>query len=386
MDLLNRAIMLDVAMAPQWLRLAFHDAGTFDQRSNVGGANGCLLNDPEMRRQEENHSLDLALETLVTVRDVWGVDATSADLIQFAGVFVAVRQTGEPGMTEGKAQELLDIFEWGRVDEPNCNIEWTHNLPGFELGTEPVSDVARRCQLAGKEIKDKMMDRNGFSDFEATALIGAHTIGLTRNIFGDEAAGPWNDNGVDDATPEGPVMDNQFHNFLINDIEASTIDEFVQNRSPFTTNFPTWFQVPGEININHLDTDMALAFPSPNINVHPDFHKFTELFSQSNFFFMRAFMRALDKMTKLGTQRSELALATDCSTSSITSGNNENNPDFVDPMRVFGGVGPATPAAPASFEDMIQASIAMAQELLEETAVAREEDIAFLTTPVENFV
>ena len=50
-------------------------------------------------------------------------------------------------------------------------------------------------------------------------LIGAHTIGQIRNTFGE--ALPWVFNGDDHATADGPVFDNAFHNFLINDIVAT---------------------------------------------------------------------------------------------------------------------------------------------------------------------
>lgn len=46
--------MMDIAVSNrkllgQWVRAAFHDAGTFDQTMPEGGANGCLLNEPNMR-------------------------------------------------------------------------------------------------------------------------------------------------------------------------------------------------------------------------------------------------------------------------------------------------------------------------------------------------
>ena len=48
-DLIEVEVLAQPKLSPQWLRAAFHDAGTFDQTMPEGGANGCLLNHPPMR-------------------------------------------------------------------------------------------------------------------------------------------------------------------------------------------------------------------------------------------------------------------------------------------------------------------------------------------------
>ena len=48
-DIMETFVLMNHALLPQWTRAAFHDAGTFNQVSGVGGANGCLLNHPPMR-------------------------------------------------------------------------------------------------------------------------------------------------------------------------------------------------------------------------------------------------------------------------------------------------------------------------------------------------
>jgi Peroxidase len=302
--------MLDISvsgqhkLAPQWLRLSFHDAGTFNKAVPEGGANGCLMNDPNMRLEEENGNLDIAINTLEQIRNNWEqltttcIDISSADIIQFAGFFASVRQTGAvPGMTSAKISQLL-TFKWGRPDEVNCNIDWCRNLPGFALGTDPGS-LPLRCKMSGKEIKTKMMDRNGFTAEEATALIGAHTIGLTRNVFGPFAA-PWVANGADDATASGPVFDNTFFDFMANTIVAKTTTAFDINPAPFTSIFPTWVQTSSPTTLNYLDTDLALAFPPASTADHRDYHAHTVAFSQSNAFFLDTFHNALTKMGMLG--------------------------------------------------------------------------------------
>jgi catalase (peroxidase I) len=315
---MDTAVKDDHKLASQWLRLSFHDAGTFNRAVPEGGANGCIMTDPEMRNQPENANLDIAIETLKTIRDNWEqlkstcINVSNADIIQFAGFFAAVRQTGDvPGITSSKLTQLSS-FKWGRPDATSCNIGWTANLPGFSLGTNPAN-LARRCKVAGQQIKTKMMDRNGFTAEEATVLIGAHTIGLTRNTFGSGLAAPWVENGADDATPTGPVFDNAFFTFMTDDITAKTTTAFANNRSPFTEIFPDWVRRESFPPLNFLDTDLALAFPPASSSDHPNYHISTVAFSNNNQLFLDTFHRALSKMGKLGVSVT-LSAPSSCST------------------------------------------------------------------------
>ena len=80
-----------------------------------------------------------------------------------------MRQTGVPGLTAAKRRTLLGnspahgniFFTWGRPDEAkaNCNDTTIRNLPEFSPG--PHTSFPERCEGAGGEIKEKMMDRNG---------------------------------------------------------------------------------------------------------------------------------------------------------------------------------------------------------------------------------
>jgi hypothetical protein len=157
--LLDFAVSGEHKLAAQWLRLSFHDAGTFNKAVRKGGANGCLMNHVPMQEKDENAGLHSAIESLKVVRDSWEripstcIDISAADIIQFAGHFSAVRQTDVPGITDAKVSQLLAL-KWGRIDEDNCQIDWTFNLPGFELNTDS-EDVPLRCMMAGKEIKTR---------------------------------------------------------------------------------------------------------------------------------------------------------------------------------------------------------------------------------------
>ena len=315
-----------------------------------------------MRLEKENDSLDLALEPLKIIQETWKGRASSADLIQFAGFFAVIRQRGKPGLTASKRMELEEIFEWGRADELNCETSWTLNLPGFQLDVDDPTDIPLRCRMAGSEIKNKMMDRNGFTAFEATALIGAHTIGLTRHVFTDQLAGPWAENGHDEATNEGPVFDNGFHSFLIHDVAAKSAEEFADQRDPFTTDFPTWFRFD-EGDINHLDTDIVLAFPAQDTSIHPDYHAFTTRFANDGPFFIESFMKAFQKMSRLGV-RQRLVPSIPCVEKTVAA--------FTSSDR--------TSAVPYQLE--LQSAMAQANVRLQNTAIANQAEIEYLTTPL----
>jgi hypothetical protein len=233
-----------------------------------------------------------------------------------------------------------------------------------------------------------MIERNGFTAREATALIGAHTIGLTRNEFGPELAGPWVENGADEATPQGPVFDNTYHQFLINTIPAMTVEEFSagqtaeQSPPPFTRTFPNWFKAE-TTDLNHLDTDIALAFPSQDTTVHPHYDTFSREFSNSNVEFITSFMAALDKMSKLGV-RMPLSPAIPCLAAAPVpvpvSG--VAAPSVSQPSVAFPVAAPADLSINAGIGSELLASVDAAEDRLEETLAERQDTIEDLTTPV----
>jgi hypothetical protein len=54
------------------------------------------------------------------------------------------------------------------------------------------------------------------------------------------------------------------------------------------------------LGLNHLDTDVALAFPSLDLTHHPHFNGFTANFASSDAVFLMMFFKALEKMGQLG--------------------------------------------------------------------------------------
>jgi hypothetical protein len=302
-----------------------------------------------------------------------------------------VRQIGVPGLTDAKREILRGnspahgnvFFTWGRPDEANCDDTTISNLPGFSPG--PHTSFPARCEGAGGEIKEKMMDRNGFTANEATALIGAHTIGVIRTMFPTFLAGPWVLNGDDDFTNEGPVFDNAYHDFLINTIVEDNANNFAiggdpATMVPFTTDFGTWFRDDPN-GLDHLDTDMALAFPTLNPATHPDFRQFTDTFASDNNAFLEEFLQALDKMSKLGVTN-VLLLPSACDDCSPTGQNNRRLSKVGTRSLQTGVLAYLTTTDMTFLIRKLGSAVASSDERVRDIQSSRREEIKNLTTPI----
>lgn len=142
------------------LRLAWHDAGTYDAQSKTGGPNGSIRNEEEYTHGA-NTGLKIALELCEGVK-AKHPKITYADLYQLAGV-VAVEVTGGPDIS----------FQPGRKDSNVCPREG--RLPDAKKDFQHLRDVFYRMGLSDKDI---------------VALSGGHTLGRAhpeRSGFD----GPW---------------------------------------------------------------------------------------------------------------------------------------------------------------------------------------------------
>ncbi|KAH7518421.1 hypothetical protein FEM48_Zijuj09G0169800 [Ziziphus jujuba var. spinosa] len=182
-----RALISSRNCAPIMLRLAWHDAGTYDASTKTGGPNGSIRNEEEYTHGS-NSGLKKAIDfcgvefrfrapvilafnskkmdygTLNEMQEVKSKHPkiTYADLYQLAGV-VAVEVTGGP---------TID-FVPGRKDSKISPKEG--RLPDAKLGAPHLRDIFYRM---------------GLSDQDIVALSGGHTLGRAhpeRSGFD----GPW---------------------------------------------------------------------------------------------------------------------------------------------------------------------------------------------------
>eukprot|EP01083_Nonionella_stella_P233907 823678_1 len=150
---------------PILVRLAWHDAGTYDRTIGVnrfplcGGANASIRFEKELSHGA-NAGLEKAINYLKPFKEKYP-EISFADIIQLASI-TAIQHSGGP---------LIPI-RFGRIDTNNeneCSPEG--NLPDanppFAGGSDP--DAATHLR--------RVFYRMGFNDREIVALSGAHTLG-----------------------------------------------------------------------------------------------------------------------------------------------------------------------------------------------------------------
>ncbi|CAH9106969.1 unnamed protein product [Cuscuta epithymum] len=142
-----RALISSKSCAPIMLRLAWHDAGTYDAKIKAGGPNGSIRNEEEYSHAA-NNGLKIAIDLCETVKSKHP-KISYADLYQLAG-YVAVEITGGP---------TID-FVPGRKDSKVSPKEG--RLPDAKKGAPHLRDVFYRM---------------GLSDRDIVALSGGHTLG-----------------------------------------------------------------------------------------------------------------------------------------------------------------------------------------------------------------
>uniref|UniRef100_A0A453AHC9 Plant heme peroxidase family profile domain-containing protein n=1 Tax=Aegilops tauschii subsp. strangulata TaxID=200361 RepID=A0A453AHC9_AEGTS len=110
-----RALIASKSCAPIMLRLAWHDAGTYDKNTNTGGPDGSIRF-PEELRHAANAGLKIAVDLLEPIKQKHP-KITYADLYQLAGV-VAVEVTGGPTIdfVPGRRDSSVAIEE-GRLPD-----------------------------------------------------------------------------------------------------------------------------------------------------------------------------------------------------------------------------------------------------------------------------
>lgn len=154
-----RALISSKNCAPIMLRLAWHDAGTYDKNTKTGGPNGSVRFEEELGHAA-NAGLKIAVDLLEPIKQKHP-RITYADLYQLAGV-VAVEVTGGP---------TID-FVPGRKDSAACPKEG--RLPDAKQGPQHLKEVFYRMGLTDKDI---------------VALSGGHTLGKAhRERSGFEGA------------------------------------------------------------------------------------------------------------------------------------------------------------------------------------------------------
>lgn len=140
--------LMPLEHAPAHVRLVFHDAGTYDQRLEDGGAHGTIRL-PEQFSRSENNGWAEACMALIAEGRLAFPDLSWADLIAVAGA-AAIQKCGGPVIHVGL----------GRRDGDQAAP--TGRLPGGYEGAGLLKATFRRMGLRPRDL---------------VALSGAHTLG-----------------------------------------------------------------------------------------------------------------------------------------------------------------------------------------------------------------
>ncbi len=143
--------LMPLEHAPAHLRMAFHDAGTYDVNNGTGGLHGAIRLQDVVRRAENTGWGQECLALLEMAHERFP-DIGWADLIAI-GATAAVQKCGGPVIEVGM----------GRADasEPSP----VHKLPGGYEGSPLIKNIFARM---------------GFSPRDLVVLSGAHTLGFVQ--------------------------------------------------------------------------------------------------------------------------------------------------------------------------------------------------------------
>jgi catalase (peroxidase I) len=296
--------------APQFLRMSFHEAGSFNKQVPEGGGTGCLLNHAATQGSREHNGLakgDLTRQgdpegpivALNRAKDAFNAQnscatkLSSADITQYAGIWAAHRQA-ESGVIKAAMAGVKKSFKWGRKDitSSTCQAKWTHNLPGFQNGNS--RSFANRMAASALEIKNKMQGRNGFTIKEAVALVGgAHSFGKIRDEGFSGMAGPWVTGGDTNGGKFG-IRFFKFGQEVLGDLAPNKQSVATGSGRSFGSMFPFWWGRSSRTRA-WLDTDVCLV-------THSDFASLSTGFANNERDFAKEFATAVTKMATLGAK------------------------------------------------------------------------------------
>jgi catalase (peroxidase I) len=237
----------DLAAAPSLVRLAWHEAGTWDCKSKDGSPNSASMRHKPECAHAANAGLGKAREWLEPVKAQFpGI--SYADLWALAAC-VAIDAMGGPEVE----------FRWGRSDAKESKVP-DGRLPDAALDENHVRAVFSRL---------------GFNDRETVALIGAHAIGECH-ADASGYVGPW--------THDKLGFMNSFFT------ELTQTEWIVDKRRPKLqyTDAPTK-------SLMMLPTDIALLFDK-------SYRVWVDKYAEDGDLFNADFAKAFKKLLELGVE------------------------------------------------------------------------------------
>jgi len=157
-------------IAPLMVRLSWHDAGTYDQKSNTGGPRACM----RFAQGESEHGANAGLKI-------------ARDLLE-------PLKAKHPDISYADFWSLAAVCAIKVMDGPD--VAWRAGRPDADDKNDSVPDGRLPDATQGCPHLRNVFNRMGFSDQEIVALSGAHAVGMChpdRSGF----IGPWTTTALD---------------------------------------------------------------------------------------------------------------------------------------------------------------------------------------------
>lgn len=161
----------DGSYGPILVRLAWHNAGTFNKENGTGGSEGAAMRFAPESEWGANAGLGTARALLEPIKAKYGNKISYSDLWSLAGN-VAIEEMGGPELP----------FQSGRVDK-------SADAPALPDGLLPDADGRDKGDKPTDHLRD-IFYRMGFNDREIVALSGAHALGRCHTTSSG-FWGPW---------------------------------------------------------------------------------------------------------------------------------------------------------------------------------------------------
>mmetsp|Transcript_7876 Transcript_7876/g.17354 ORF Transcript_7876/g.17354 Transcript_7876/m.17354 type:complete len:931 (-) Transcript_7876:12-2804(-) len=277
---------------PIFLRLAWHDAGTYDKNKTEfgerGGANGSIIYDPEINHGA-NNGLFKAVGYLKPFKEDYPL-VSWADLIQMAGA-VGIEHAGGPKVAMKYGRKDVSGPEGcpgrqSRGTADNAGLPDAFAGPDGKFGCG-APDAATHCR--------NIFYRMGFDDKAIVALQGAHTIGRAfkeRSGTVAEGYGEANACPYTKAVPKGcPIRHDA----------AGGVG--MPGGKSWTTK---WLKFDNEYFQPHVyeekDPNLFWAATDKSLHTDEEFKKYFMLYKDDQAAFFRDFAEAMKKLSELGAE------------------------------------------------------------------------------------
>ncbi|ORC93228.1 putative ascorbate-dependent peroxidase [Trypanosoma theileri] len=239
----------DLSKGPLFVRLAWHEAGSWDCKKKDGSPNSASMRFRPECDYSGNAGLDKARKALEPLKQKYP-QISYADLWSLAAV-VSIETMGGPAVP----------WRWGRVDAKDGSV----------CGPDGRLPDGSKTQNHVREV----FTRLGFNDDETVALIGAHTCGECH-LENSGFKGPW--------THDKYGFDNSFFTELFNN--EWEINPDVKNLQ---------FMDRATKNLMMLPADMAILLDDK-------YRAIAKKYAADNELFCASFAKAYQKLLELGTK------------------------------------------------------------------------------------